>query len=113
MVLEIIGQEPINIAELKAEIEKIKKRDNELGFRAQKTLDYLQQFSRFDKEKAKELYQKLEKLNIQRLKDKHFHKIIDTMPADPKDVKVVLQGYNVTLTNEVCKKIADLVAEYV
>ena len=112
MVLEILGQEPVDMAELKAELEKIKKRDKELGFRAQKTLDYLNQFSRLGKEKAKELYGKLEKLKIPRLKEKHFYKIIDIMPKDPKDVKGVLQGYNITITNESCKKITNLIAEY-
>ncbi len=112
MVLEILGQEPIDMAELKSELEKIKKRDEELGFRAQKTLDYLDQFSRLGKEKSKELYGKLEKLKIPRLKEKHLFKLMDIMPIDPKDVKVVLQSYTVAITNDACKKVADLMIEY-
>ncbi|RLE45186.1 hypothetical protein DRJ22_04970 [Candidatus Woesearchaeota archaeon] len=113
MALEIIGQEPISMADLKAELEQTKKRDKELGFRAQKTLDYLNQFSKLGTETAKELLEKLEKLKIPRLKNKHYCKILDIMPTDPKEVKLILQGYNVTISNEACKKITDLITKYI
>ena len=76
---EIIEQKPINLNEVKEELEKIKKRDEELNFRAQKTYEYTQQVAKLGK-KAKELYEKLEKLSVSRLRDIHLHKIIDTLP---------------------------------
>jgi DNA-directed RNA polymerase subunit F len=113
MAQTIISQTPINSAELHAEMKRIKDRDKELGFRAQKTLDYLESIGTLDAKKAKELMDKLLKLEIPRLRDMHFHKIIDLNPTSAKDVKIVLQGYNVTVSQESCKKIADTVAEYV
>lgn len=112
MAREILSQTPMNVSELHAEMKRIQKRDSELGFRAQKTVDYLESLTVLDESKAKELFEKLSKLEVPRLRDLHFHKLIDLMPTTPNDVKVVLQGYNVTVSQESCKKIADLIAEY-
>jgi len=112
MAQEIISQTPINTADLHAEMNRIKKRDETLGFRAQKTLDYLESLGTLDAKKSKEMYEKLEALGVPRLRDIHFHKVIDTMPTTHKDVKVCLQGYNVTVTQENCKKIADTVCDF-
>ncbi len=113
MAQKIISQVPMNACELHAEMKRIKERDKELGFRAQKTVDYLESLNVLDVKKAKDLMEKLLKLEIPRLRDMHFHKIIDTMPTTTKDVKIALQGYNLTVSQENCKKIGDTVAEYV
>ncbi len=109
---ETLKTEPVNLNEVKAELEKIKKRDKELNFRAQKTLEYAQQMAKLGIEKAKELYKKLEGLKIPRLKDNHFHKIIDILPKTEEEVKVVVQGFNIAVTKENCKKIADIVKAF-
>ena len=109
---EILSESPINIVDLKHEIEKIKKRDKELNFRAERTEEYLQHVVHISQQKGKELYEKIEKLGIPRLKEVHIHKIIDTMPATVEGLKSVLQGYVVTVTNENLKKIADIVEEF-
>jgi len=113
MAQKIISQMPINNSELHAEMKRIKARDTELGFRAQKTIDYLESLNVLDVKKAKELMDKLVKLEVPRLRDIHFHKMIDVMPTSAKDVKTALQQYNLTVSQENCKKIADVVAEFV
>jgi DNA-directed RNA polymerase subunit F len=112
MAQKILNTTPINATELFAEMKRIKDRDKELGFRAQKTIDYLESLNIMDAKKGKELFDKLMKLEVPRLREMHFHKIIDLMPSNQKDVKTILQGYNVTVSAEACKKIADAVAEY-
>lgn len=112
MKYDITETEPVNLNEVKEELEKIKKRDKELNFRAQKTLEYAQQVAKLGKEKADELKKKLEGLKISRLKEIHIQKIIDILPTREDDVKVVLQGYNLTLTKENYKKIADVVKKF-
>lgn len=113
MALEILSSETTNSAALKAELQKIKERDGELNFRAQKTLEYLEQFCKLTDKKAVELMEKLLALNVPRLREMHYNKIIDIMPVHMNDVKVALQGYNITVTNENCKKIADTVTEFI
>lgn len=112
MAQKILEQTPMNVAQLHAEMKRIQKRDEELGFRAQKTVDYLESMHVLSEKKGEELYKKLEELEVPRLRDMHFNKLVDTLPKDAKDVKIVLQGYNVTVTQENCKKIADVCAEY-
>ncbi|MBL7054323.1 hypothetical protein ISS05_01030 [Candidatus Woesearchaeota archaeon] len=106
----IITETPISMYDLKEELAKIKKRDKELNFRAAKTEEYLQQVMSF--KKAGELYDKLTKLDIPRLREQHIKKIIDLLPKTVKDLKVILQGYTLTINNENAKKITDAVNKF-
>ena len=110
MATDIIAENPISTYELKAELEKIKKRDKELNFRAARTEEYLNQVVSFNK--SSDLYEKLVKLNIPRLKDSHIKKIMDIMPKTANDLKIVLQGYTVSVSNENIKKIVDTINEF-
>jgi len=107
---QIVSETPIGLYNLKKELERIKKRDGELNFRANKTEEYLNQIGVL--KNADELFDKLAKLNIPRLKESHIHKIVDIMPTTVSDLKVVLQGYTITLNNESMKKIVDTVSEF-
>lgn len=113
MKQKILNETPMSAAEVKEELKKIRDRDKELNFRATKTEDYLNQLVTLSPAKIKELAKKLDGLKIQRLKEQHIAKIIDVLPATEKDVKVLLQGYALTVKKEDMKKIADAVAEYV
>lgn len=107
---QIISEAPINIYQLKKELERIKKRDNELNFRANRTDDYLNQIASL--KNADELFDRIMKLNIPRLRDLHVNKIIDISPTTVNELKVVLQGYTITLNNESMKKIVDAINEF-
>ena len=107
---EIIEEIPITMSELAKEISSIKERDKELNYRAAKTEDYLQQIG-LDNKKSKELYDKIKKLNVPRLKDAHLIKIVDLMPDNAEDVKALLSGYTLTVTQDNMKKIAAVVKE--
>jgi DNA-directed RNA polymerase subunit F len=111
MALEILSETPVNAYELKEELSKIKKRDKELNFRAQKTEEHLAQVATY--KEADKLFDKINKLGISRLREQHIHKIIDVMPTTVKDLKIVLQGYTVSVSQENMKKIADIVSKAV
>jgi DNA-directed RNA polymerase subunit F len=64
------------------------------------------------KKKAEELKEKIEKLAIPRLKDEHIIKITDLMPANVEVLKVLLQAYTITVTQENLKKIVGVVQEF-
>lgn len=106
---EIVSETPVNMNELKKELDAIKKHDKELNFRAQKTEEYLQQFCDMDEKKSKELFDKLEGLKVPRLKDIHINKIIDTVPKTLEELKVILQGYTITVNNDNLKRIVEAV----
>ena len=109
---EIIEKHPINMVQLKTELEAIKKRDKELGPISNKTEEYLNQFVTLSAKQAEELEKKLRDLKISRLKDEFIIKIIDTMPTTVDDLKTLLQGYVVSINQDDMKKVIAVVNEY-
>jgi len=109
---EIISEKPITLTELKQEIDKIKKRDKELNFRVGKTEEYLSHFITLSKAKEEELIKKLEKLNVPRLRDIHITKIVDILPKTVDELKIILQGYTITVNNDNLKKIVDALKDF-
>ena len=107
MALEILSETPMSAAQLKEELKKIKQKDKELNYRAAKTEEHLDHIEAH--KDTKPLIEKLSKLNIQRLREQHINKIIDIMPTTVKDLKVILQGYTISINNENMKKIVDAV----
>ena len=106
---KIIKETPLSMAEVKKEIDKIKKRDKELGFRTLRTDEYMQQFVTEDGIKLIDI---LKKLKITRLKEEYIVKIVDLLPQTVEDLKVILQGYTVTVTKDNMKKIVDEVNKF-
>lgn len=109
----ILGEKSINMSELKEEIARIKKSGKELNLRVQKTEEHLNIFMPLSAQKGKELFDKLTKLNIPRLKEIHINKIIDTLPTNVNELKAVLQPYALTISNENLNKIAEIVTSFV
>ena len=108
--MQIISESPINVYKLKKELDKIRKRDNELNFRSNRTEEYLHQIAVL--KNADELFDNISKLEIPRLKEQHIHKIIDIIPTTVNELKTVLQAYTITLNNESMKKIVDAINEF-
>lgn len=106
---EIVSETAISMTYVKHEIDRIKKRDKELSFRTQHTEEYLNMFSKKDTAK---LAQSIKKLSIARLKDEHLVKILDLLPTTVEDLKIILQGYPVTITKDNLKKLVDEVNKF-
>lgn len=109
---ETISETPITMAELKEELKKLKKRDIELNMRANKTEEYLNKFSALDSKKATELTKKIVSLNIPRLKENHIVKIIDLLPKTVDDLKLILQGYTLTVSKDNLSKVIGAVKDF-
>ena len=107
MAMEILSETPISAYQLREELEKIKKRDKELNFRAAKAEEHLNSVG--TPKNLDELYEKISKLDIARLKDQHIRKILDIMPKSVNELKAVMQGYTISVTNENMKKIVDII----
>ena len=108
--MQIVSETPMNMYQLKKELEKIKKRDSELNFSANKTEEYLQQVLTL--KNTDELFDKIMKLNIPKLKEQHVHKIIDIAPTTMNELKVILQSYTITVNNDAMKKIVDTLTDF-
>ena len=100
MTRKIISESPTNASEVKKMLEDVKEHDKELTFRAQRTLEHLEAIVVLSPKKAKELEAALAKLDIPRMKEQHIHKLIDVLPKTQDDVKLILQGYALTVTKD-------------
>ena len=109
---QVVEEVPLNIVEVKEMLRKIKDRDQELNFRAQKTAEYLEAIQTIKPKQAKELKEKLEALEIPRVKEAQVQKIIDIMPKTVDGVKTVFSGLNISVTADNVKKVATLINEY-
>ncbi|MFP4118932.1 MAG: hypothetical protein ACLFTH_02650 [Candidatus Woesearchaeota archaeon] len=108
----IIDKRPMSIAEVKDVIKKVHERDGELSFRAGKTEEYVNDTAALSKTKSKELVKKIQGLEIPRLKDHQILKIVDLMPQSQEQLKVLLSGFNITVSKDNLKKIMDVVEDY-
>jgi len=85
-----------------------------LNYRAIKVEDYLNNSANAPyAKKFDELFEKLAKLELPRIKDIQIKKLIDIGPKNLNDVKIILQGYNISLSNENVQKILDVFKEYI
>jgi DNA-directed RNA polymerase subunit F len=107
--LKIVSENPISSYILRKQLEQIKEKHKELNLRANRTLDYLNNVT-LNKD-VSELFDKIMKLNIPRLKEQHVNKIIDIAPTTTNQLKYVLQHYTITLTNESMAKIVEVINE--
>lgn len=107
----IIEEREVPMFEVQEEFRKIMKLEKEPNFRIQKTDEYLNTFTALPAKEARELVQKLEKQGIPRLQPKHIYKLVDILPRTAEEVKVVMQGYPLTINNENLKKIAKTIAD--
>ena len=107
--MEVIKKAAITFAELRKELKSIKKRDGQLSFRANKTEEYLDAFTKISTKDVKEIKDEIEKLKLTRLKENHIAKLIDLMPKTVSEAKIILQGYSLSIKNEELKKIVDII----
>ena len=109
---QLVEETPISLTEIKTELDKIKKRDKELGARSSRMEDYLNQFTTLSPEEHKKLVDELTKLDIPRLRNIYIIKIADMIPETVDDLKVILQGYALTVTTDNMKKIVGVTSKF-
>lgn len=111
--LTVIEETPITLAELKTKVESIQIGGKEPSFRINKVKEYLAQSTRLNLKDALELKKKLQELDIPRIKEKQIVKIVDLLPRDMDELRMVFAGENTTISQENMQKILDVVKDYV
>jgi len=109
---KIIKETPMSMNDLKKEIRAIKKRDEALNYRCEKTDEYLGSVAPLTDKDYKDIEKQINELNILRVKDKEIIKILDLLPKNEEEVKLILSTSNITLKKEDAKKIADVVSGF-
>ncbi len=72
--------------------------------------DYLKQFSKLEKKKADELYNKLKDMNNPKIREEAIVKVVDLLPKDSEAVSKIFN--DVSLDEKETNEIIELVKEY-
>lgn len=108
---QFLSETPLALAEVKAILHSVEKRDESLTFLSNKAKEHQEVFVALSKVKKDELYAKLTGLNLTRLKEEHYCKIIDFLPQNLEELKVILQSYPLSLSKKDQESIVVAVTE--
>lgn len=98
----ITDRTPLSMSEAQEYVENMNENEELAGF--------MKKFSKLEPEKAKELKQKLQELELLKLKPEHIIKIVDILPDTDEDLNKIFA--DVTLNEDESKKILDTVKEF-
>ena len=76
------------------------------------TYEYAKKFSKLDSKKAAALIKELSELKMRKLKDNQIIKIVDLLPRDMEDLKVILAKAQMPLKEDELQKILEIVKKY-
>ena len=108
--MKILSEETITNAEAK-EILENRAKEIELKYEQKNALEILRKFVKLDAEKAKKLAEELKK--VEKLREKQIADIIDFLPEDKDELRVVLHKEYNSFTQEEIDAILEIVKKYI
>lgn len=108
---EIVSKKEISQSEV-LDIINNKQDETELTYREEKVQDFLKKRTPLSMEEFSTLKKELESLDIPRLEDSHFIKIIDIMPKNGTQLRAITSHTGVILVDENVTKILDVLKAY-
>ncbi|MEM5882730.1 MAG: RNA polymerase Rpb4 family protein [Candidatus Aenigmatarchaeota archaeon] len=108
--MKIIAEETITNSEAK-EILENRAKEVELKYEQKNALEILRKFVRLDSEKAKKLAEELKK--IEKLREKQIVEIINFLPEDKDELRIVLHKEYNSFTPEEIDRILETVKKYI
>ncbi len=110
MELRILDKQPMEMAELASEMKKIKKK--EMKALQQKTGDYALKFSKLNKDREAKLYNDMLALEIPRLDKEHVASIVNLLPRNETELKIIFSASKTTIAPENIIKILETLEKY-
>lgn len=107
---EVKNEKELSLPEVKALLKNVKK--TELNVEQKNAIDNISEFSRLTDKNALELFGALEALGMRKLTSTLIVQIINLMPSDEEDLKVILMQSKITFKNEELTKILEVVKGY-
>jgi len=107
--MEIIEEKYVDWHEARKVMEK-KAKDSEPGYEQKNALEHLKKFSKLTDKDAKAIHNELEKTG--KLKDRQVMAVMNMMPKDMDELRVLFANEIVSLTEEQKKEILSIVKKY-
>ncbi|MGC8812343.1 MAG: RNA polymerase Rpb4 family protein [Candidatus Aenigmatarchaeota archaeon] len=108
--MKILSEETITNAEAK-EILENRAKEIELKYEQKNALEILRKFVKLDAENAKKLAEELKK--VEKLREKQIADIINFLPEDKDELRVVLHKEYNSFTQEEIDAILEIVKKYI
>ena len=107
--METKGERFVTLAEAKKILEA-KAKEKELGYEQKNALEHLRKFSKVNEKTANEMTGELKK--IEKLRDRHIVAIVNMLPSDLDELRLLFTNEVVTLSEEDKKKIISIVKKF-
>ncbi len=107
--MEIINEKPVSIVEVKRILEA-KAKEKKLGYEQNNVLEHLRKFCKLSKKNAEQMIENLSK--IEKLKDKHVMTIVNNLPEDLDDLRLLFTNERITISQDDKKKILEIVKKF-
>ncbi len=107
--MEIVEERFVSWSDAKKILEK-KAKEKELGYEQKNALEHLRKFSKLTQKAVADMGAELDK--IERLKEKHKAAIIDMLPQDDNELKMLFANEIVTVSDDDKKKIISIVKKF-
>ncbi len=107
--MEIVEERFVSWSDAKKILEK-KAKEKELGYEQKNALEHLRKFSKLTQKAVADMGAELDK--IERLKEKHKAAIIDMLPQDDDELKMLFANEIVTVSDDDKKKIISIVKKF-
>ena len=107
--MEIKEERLVTWAEAKNILLK-KEKEKELGYEQRNALEHLRKFANLSESKAKEMAEELKK--IEKLREKHIVNLVNLLPQDEEELRLIFANEIITLTDEEKKTILDVVKKF-
>jgi DNA-directed RNA polymerase subunit F len=98
----------VSMAKVRDILEKIKEKNYEQKL----AHEHVKKFAKLEAKKADALVKELSELEMRKLKDEQIIKIVDLMPTDVDDLKVILSKAQVPFKEEELVKIIEIVKKH-
>ena len=108
---EILKEEVVPLSKVKEILSKRSPKD--LTYEQKKALDHAKEFIKLNDNEIKSLMEELKALEIRKLKDKQIIKILDILPKNMEQLKVILTETDLTFKTSELEKIMQVVKKYV
>ncbi len=105
---EVIKETFIPIAKVKEILKQVKDKTYEQKL----AYEHVKKFSKINLEKAEKLIKELLELEMRKLKEHQIVKIVDLMPKDVEELKVILEKSQLPFKDDELEKIIEIVKKY-
>lgn len=107
--MEIENEKIVSWVEAKKIMEK-RSKESELGYEQKNALDHLRKFCKLTEKKAEEMFESLKQ--IEKLNERQKMNIINMMPKDSDELRLLFANEIITLSEDDRKKILSIVKKF-